>query len=614
MSDAKDRLRALDRVPAPDVWERARGTEPAPERDDVVVGPGASKRIVAGIVAFALFLGAGVFAWQAFRPGTTAPVAVSNDGVSGVALWPERTAEALAVVQARADAGDPAVAWRLDPKEVATRFAIEILGWGRPEGSYAVTLDLSWGPGDPFVTATIARFALPCPSPPPGQPMTCPPPYDSETLTLERLATQGAPGVWSVTSAVAGDLRLDLARGDTIANGTQVDGSIRFPATAASVPTFTAETGFHVGTTAGCDQTRGGNVQEGDSTLFRVSVDPTTCQETSPAGYAWIETGTGVILSGAVKDPLRYGGNDLAPRFFGLSLVPFTVALPATSEETPTPTPTPTSTSQATITSTGSIEGGTLECTVSFPSSTLTPGEPTGATFTVRNVTGHTVDIAQGINGMIGTLVYSTDMRELQDSARRHDGIMGPAPTEQPLAPGDHTTILALDTPVLWPGPLEITPRCGNDELPTLTVDVASPGAPPDTATAIANAVGALGDRFADCSPVASGEWVTGAVATGSTSTSRNARCAALVIEHPGFDVVVLAWVAPPDAPAVDLAELPSKIQAVPPFDFPDGTTISLSWWVTVAAVDHVSCAGHSSVSIGPNSSGYSGGGGTCNP
>src|SRR3954470_9592569 len=100
-----------------------------------------AKRMVAGVVAFAVFALAGVFAWQAFRPNEQGSVAGTPGEVTGTLIWPERTDAGLAAAQAQADSGDASVTWRLDPKQVATRFAEGVLGWGQPGlGSYEVSI------------------------------------------------------------------------------------------------------------------------------------------------------------------------------------------------------------------------------------------------------------------------------------------------------------------------------------------------------------------------------------------------------------------------------------------------------------------------------------------
>jgi hypothetical protein len=334
----REQMRPLDDLEMGDLWTQAQERTPRVDWEPPSDGRPASSRVIAGVVAFAVFIAAGVFAWQALRRDTMIPVQEPSDGVAGVALWPERTAGELERTQALADAGDPTVAWRLDAKEVVSQFAEDILGWGVPAsqggGSYQVTFEATPAPGDPTATATVAQLQLHCPAPLPGEEMTCPPPYEVETVFLERLGTSSDAGIWSITAVQANELRLDLQPGTSISNDTQVNGSIRFPETAATTDGFSAEAGFHVGTTSTCDETQANEAHAGDGALLQVSVDPANCDEPSPAGYAWVFTSTRAFaFPGAINvDPLGPWGDDVAPRFYGLTLVPFTVSL-ATSVE-----------------------------------------------------------------------------------------------------------------------------------------------------------------------------------------------------------------------------------------------------------------------------------------
>src|SRR6476661_5934448 len=123
MTYAKSRLRPLDRLETPDLWRRATTLDPRSEMDEVASGHRSSKRSVAGIVAFAVFIAAGAFAWQALRPVTrpgTAP----------------------------------------GPNEVATRFAEFVLGWGSPGSGYTVSTTQE---GAAAATVVVSRLPVHCP-------------------------------------------------------------------------------------------------------------------------------------------------------------------------------------------------------------------------------------------------------------------------------------------------------------------------------------------------------------------------------------------------------------------------------------------------------------------
>jgi len=264
--------------------------------------------------------------------------------------------------------------------------------------------------------------------------------------------------------------------------------------------------------------------------------------------------------------------------------------------------------SSAPLTSSGLVADGTLRCTVELPVNPLVPGQPTGASFTVTNVTDGAVQVWLGTNGYAGWLVFSADGLDLQDSGLTHAGIHGPPPDEQALAPGGSIAIGAMDTAVLWSGPLDVTPHCVDAALPAVQMEVMAPGAPASADAAIAQAVSSLSDAFVGCVPATSGAWVTGTF--GTSDGTIDARCGAYVVERDGFDVVALVAVSPPDAPELDLAQLPDRIEAVPPPMFPQGSSVRVSWWVLVLTQDSTSCATHYAMSMGPDS--YGGGGGIC--
>jgi hypothetical protein len=66
MRDAKEHLGALDLLDAPDVWEEALSHRPLPQAEVAEAVRGGRQRMLAGVVAIAVFGGAAVFAVQAF--------------------------------------------------------------------------------------------------------------------------------------------------------------------------------------------------------------------------------------------------------------------------------------------------------------------------------------------------------------------------------------------------------------------------------------------------------------------------------------------------------------------------------------------------------------------
>jgi hypothetical protein len=203
--------------------------------------------------------------------------------------------------------------------------------------------------------------------------------------------------------------------------------------------------------------------------------------------------------------------------------------------------------------------------------------------------------------------LISSGGQQVVDTNQEHVGIIGPAPAPTQLAPGDSAPISTEDTPVIWDGPLDITPMCMGTAMPPITLAVANPGALPQPVSALQQALADTGNAFENCTPTVDGSWVTGQTGGdptgGQTTATLDARCAALVQMHDGFDVVVLAIVWPPHAPDIDLAKLPGAIQAVPKLDLPDGTTMAMAWWVYVVTRDGTNKVQRQSVALCPNSS-----------
>lgn len=337
MTEAKNRLRPLDRLETPDVWRRATTLDPRPEMDEVASGHRSSKRSIAGIVAFAVFIAAGAFAWQALRPTRQPPLNRSPMPIDGSILWPERTADTLASTQLLADSGDRSVAWRLDPEEVATRFAEDVLGWGSPQSGYTVS---TMQEGAAAATVVVDRLPIHCPVLIRGTTPSCPPPFDDETLTLRQAGTTGETGVWSVTSVRASGLDLKLDPGDVIQNGGHIEARWHLPAAGGSVEGFAASAGYEMGPGYPC----GGGGRRGlgrsdGSTRLDVYTSPGALLGNHcgplPASYAWIVTS--IIPRGKASvmflpDPLYQGSSTpttpTSVQFYGLTVVPMLISLP----------------------------------------------------------------------------------------------------------------------------------------------------------------------------------------------------------------------------------------------------------------------------------------------
>ena len=209
MSDLRNRLERLgDRVRvAPDAFERLERARRRRER---------TRRITAGSVALLVAIAGSVAAYTAFRTGDGGRPAAGGSQTGFFALWPEQTSDGLAAAQAAVDAGDPDLAWRSDPKEVARRFALDVLQWP------AVTVSLT--PNSVIPGGLTNELLLDLTVPPGSRcdqaiaDASCP--TTSVTLKMARL---GPPdGLWSVERVKSTDLTPPFKAGEEVASGTSV--------------------------------------------------------------------------------------------------------------------------------------------------------------------------------------------------------------------------------------------------------------------------------------------------------------------------------------------------------------------------------------------------------
>ena len=166
-------------------------------------------------MAFAVFIAAGAFAWQALRPVTRPETA--QGPIDGSILWPERTAAALAstAVAGRQRRSERRVAV-LDPKRWQPDSRWTCSGGVCTVPGYVVSVADN---GAGAATATLTPRPDMCPSPPSGSTPVCPLPSSEELLTLRQAGGTGDTGVWSVTEARASGLDLRLAPGAVVPNG-----------------------------------------------------------------------------------------------------------------------------------------------------------------------------------------------------------------------------------------------------------------------------------------------------------------------------------------------------------------------------------------------------------
>jgi hypothetical protein len=119
--------------------------------------------------------------------------------------------------------------------------------------------------------------------------------------------------------------------------------------------------------------------------------------------------------------------------------------------------------------------------------------------------------------------------------------------------------------------------------LPPLPLHVFAPGPAPSPEVAITRAVTASAGLFASCRPGPGGAAATGKIVPPKVATPpkiipapMGARCLASVERHPGFDVVTLVFVSPPEAPLPSLGALDH------PITLPNLPTVEVVRWIFV--------------------------------
>jgi hypothetical protein len=163
------------------------------------------------------------------QPPTTAPTTSApttppptTPAPTSGGMWPQATVEEVRAAQERADAGDPAYTWQVDPQlvnddscspggftidqpcqvELVDRFLREVLGWeaymspGDYSDGFAAWQYLRCAPG------RTNPLYPPGPEPAPGE--SCAPTlddlnYESVSFDLHQLDRQGVDGIWVVT-------------------------------------------------------------------------------------------------------------------------------------------------------------------------------------------------------------------------------------------------------------------------------------------------------------------------------------------------------------------------------------------------------------------------------
>jgi hypothetical protein len=300
MSGWRDRLGAFERL-APDraVYERAlQGPRREPPRE----GPSVGSRVLAGAVALAVAVDAGVFAWRAFepdrsRPAVTAPPPTVALGEEGSVLWPARSTEALAQLQKDADAGKASGRWTLSPDRVLSKFAEQVLGWWPP-----ATYEVQTTTDDGRIRTTLTRITADCEDPDydRGQQKCYP---ATEEIVLAQPVRQGDGGVWAIVEARSPDLVLDVETGQIVQNGDSVAAALTM------IDPLRAVVGAYIGdytTDEHCSERSGTSLVKEPTASIQLHVDPdrmvgTDCGEHQPA-YVFAATAAWHAYAGV--DPM----------------------------------------------------------------------------------------------------------------------------------------------------------------------------------------------------------------------------------------------------------------------------------------------------------------------
>lgn len=151
-------------------------------------GPRPTSRLAAALLAVVIMIAGGWMAYAALS-GTGGRQPLGDGAPDFIATWPETSLTEAQQVQARVDAGDPAVQWRNDPANVGLHFSRAVLGWSTTIAGETVTSDpdtIIVSLHGPDASCTLDGCSIPSPQ-------------STVTLTLRRLVRSG-DGIWSVTA------------------------------------------------------------------------------------------------------------------------------------------------------------------------------------------------------------------------------------------------------------------------------------------------------------------------------------------------------------------------------------------------------------------------------
>ena len=181
-----------------------------------------SRRITAGALALVIAMAGTATVITAFDrdptggvaddPSPSASATPAWAAADVLTVWPENPVRSHvtdpAMIQGYVDRGDDQLQWRLDPEEVARRFAGVVLGW---TDVTVVGLDVD--------TDVDVRAYEITPCPPDA---TCDLEVPMPTVWLRQPATQGAGGIWSVVQVTSPSLEIELPTESILRGGTDI--------------------------------------------------------------------------------------------------------------------------------------------------------------------------------------------------------------------------------------------------------------------------------------------------------------------------------------------------------------------------------------------------------
>jgi hypothetical protein len=127
----------------------------------------------------------------------------------------------------------------------------------------------------------------------------------------------------------------------------------------------------------------------------------------------------------------------------------------------------------------------------------------------------------------------------------------GPRMPPTKLRPGGEITRTSFQERARWSGPLRITPGWANEPLPSVRIEVKTPGAPASSRSAVAQVVAATGRLLDHCRPRVAGVAVIGRIDAPQNSAPPMAtRCVVSIRRKTGFDVAQVVITTPRKARA----------------------------------------------------------------